>query len=167
MPDISYNPPSPQLIADGRSTIYLVGCTKGKKQDAMAAKDIYMESPRFCHSRCIVESTGERWFILSAKHGLLSPERHIQPYDKAMRDLSESEQQQWAQGVIAALDQFLDGVNRVYFLTDEDYYKRLLDPLAERGITTETPLANLNEDKLKQWLKDRCEEIQSRGIAWK
>ena len=159
--------PSRPVNSSRPGILYLVSCTKSKHSTAMEARDLYTASTRFSNSRCIVESTGKPWFILSAKHGLLSPEKHIKPYDKAMSQLSESERQQWAQDVISALDQFLDGVDRVCFLTEKDYYELLLDPLKERGIATKTPLANLDENELKQWLKDCCEEIQSGGIAWK
>ena len=139
-------------------TLYLVSCTKSKHGTAMEAKDLYRVSARFSHSRCIVESTGEPWFILSAKHGLLRPESFIEPYERAMKDLSRPERRSWAQRVIADLDQYLDGVTRVCFLTGKGYYEFLLGPLVKRGVEIETPLAHLNQGNQLSWLKARCLE---------
>ena len=126
----------------------------------MAAKDLYAASPRFRYSRCYAESRGEPRCILSAEHGLLIPECVIKPYDRAMDGLSGWQRQQWAQRVIAALDQYLGSVNRVCFLTGKAYYEYLLAPLTARGIATEPPLASLPQGKQLAWLKARCRQVR-------
>ena len=148
--------PSRPVNSSNPGILYLVSCTKSKHGTAMEARDLYTASTRFSYSRCIVESTGKPWFILSAKHGLLRPESIIEPYERAMKDLSRPQRRLWGLQVMATLDQHLDGVTRVCFLTGRDYYEFLLGSLAERGIIAETPLSNLNQGKQNQWLKARC-----------
>ncbi len=65
-------------VAAGR--VGLVSCVKTKRSIATAAKDLYI-SPLFRGQRQAVEAGCDRWFILSAKHGLLAPNTVIAPYD--------------------------------------------------------------------------------------
>lgn len=141
-------------------TLYLVSCTNKKQDTTMAAKDLYAASPRFRYSVCYAESTGTPWYILSAEHGLLNPETVVEPYDRSMKDLSRWQRQQWAERVSAALDQCLDGVDSVCFLTGKDYYEYLLTPLATRGIAYDLPLARLRQGEQVSWLKARCLQFQ-------
>lgn len=64
------------------SKAVLVQCTNSKRDETVAAKDIYDESAYFCKMRAYAEATGDSWFILSAKHGLVDPEEIVKPYDE-------------------------------------------------------------------------------------
>ena len=68
------------------------------------ARDVYA-SPLWKCRRELAERLGVPWFILSAKHGLLDPETHIEPYDLALADLSPADRWAWSQCV---MDQFKD-----------------------------------------------------------
>lgn len=58
----------------------LVGCVKSKRGTAAPARDLYT-SALFRGRRRYVELTCDRWFILSARHGLVEPEEILEPYD--------------------------------------------------------------------------------------
>lgn len=58
--------------------IVLVGCAKSKRPHGAAAKDLYT-SDYFSKMRAYAESTGRPWFILSAEHGLVSPDGLLEP----------------------------------------------------------------------------------------
>src|SRR5437879_2590214 len=57
----------------------LVGCVKSKRSVPTAAADLYT-STLFVGRRRWVEASCERWFILSAKHGVVPPDELIEPY---------------------------------------------------------------------------------------
>jgi hypothetical protein len=67
----------------------LVGCASMKLKRPAPARDLYV-SPLFRKASAYAEATCERWFILSAKHGLVDPDEVIEPYDvrlgRATRD---------------------------------------------------------------------------------
>ena len=69
--------------------IVLIQCTKTKREERAAARDLYDESAYFRDYRDYAETFGDEWYILSAKHGLLHPETEIAPYDE--RGLSEGQ----------------------------------------------------------------------------
>ncbi len=54
-------------------TVYLVSCVGKKRTSPAPAKDLYV-SEWFLRVRRCVEATSCRWFILSAKYGLVPPE---------------------------------------------------------------------------------------------
>jgi hypothetical protein len=59
----------------------LVGCVKKTLTHRAPAEDLYV-SPLFVGRRRYVEGSCDRWFILSAEHGLVTPERELEPYDE-------------------------------------------------------------------------------------
>lgn len=68
--------------------ICIVGCTKMKRMDRAAARDLYDPSPLFRGRRTYVEleHPGTPWVIMSALYGIVLPTNRIDPYDMTMRD---------------------------------------------------------------------------------
>lgn len=60
--------------------LVLVSCSKTKLPQAAPARDLYCSS-LFRASRAYAEAFGDRWAILSAKHGVVLPETVLEPYD--------------------------------------------------------------------------------------
>lgn len=60
--------------------IGLVGCASQKLQRPAPARDIYV-SQLFKKASAYAEKTCDRWYILSAKHGLVHPDTVLEPYD--------------------------------------------------------------------------------------
>jgi hypothetical protein len=73
--------------------IALVGCGSKKldleEGETAPAKDLYT-SNYFRLKREYVETCCDRWRILSAKHGLLSPDEEIEAYDASLNPRSDS-----------------------------------------------------------------------------
>jgi len=74
--------------------VFIVPCTQGKTWDrepargATPAKDAYTD-PCFLKWRQHVEATGEPWYVLSTKHGLLAPDDRVPgPYDVPLAAIS-------------------------------------------------------------------------------
>lgn len=94
--------------------IGLVGCVKTKGPRAVAAADLY-RSALFLGRRRAVEATCDRWFILSAKHGLVDPVRRLGPYDVTLNRMSVAQRRRWADGVLDGLEQELGNLRRCLF----------------------------------------------------
>jgi hypothetical protein len=82
--------------------IGLVGCGKRKLRHAAPAQELYV-GPLFRGRRAYVDRTCSRWFILSAKHGLVDPEQVLEPYDMTLDDASAEERRRWSRWVIGEL----------------------------------------------------------------
>lgn len=83
--------------------IGLVGCVSKKRDTPLPARDLYV-STLFLGRRSAVERTCSRWFILSAKHGLLTPDEVVAPYDQTLMRATTAERRAWSRAVLNALD---------------------------------------------------------------
>jgi uncharacterized protein DUF6884 len=121
--------------------IGLVGCVKSKGLAAAPAADLYV-SPLFVGRRRLVEETCDRWFILSALHGLLDPDEVLEPYDQSLVEAAVGERRAWSQQVLASLDQELGDIRGVVFEVHAGVAYRdfgLVDGLRGRGAAVEVP----------------------------
>lgn len=82
--------------------IGLVSCTRAKVDHETTAKDLY-RGLSFISARAIVEEICDEWFILSAKHGLLHPNRLIGPYDVDLREFHRDDLDAWTSDVLTEL----------------------------------------------------------------
>ena len=116
--------------------VYLVSCVGKKLSGRHMAKDIYI-SPMFKLSRAYVEEkmeNGDRWFILSALYGLLSPEMEIEYYDMTLNKMSAEEREKWAQNVYQKLrDEIKDG-DELVFLAGRNYCQYLCEFLRRDNV---------------------------------
>ena len=125
--------------------IGLVGCVKSKLDTAAPAQDLYT-SPLFLRRREWVERTCDRWFILSALHGLVEPDQELKPYDLALSDVGRAERREWSEGVTRALDAAVGPLDdHVFELHAGDAYVDfgLAEGLEKRGATIERPMSGL------------------------
>lgn len=68
----------------------------------MPAAQLYT-SALFRGRRAYVEASCARWWVLSALHGLVRPDRVLEPYDLSLKQLSAAERRQWSAQVLADL----------------------------------------------------------------
>jgi hypothetical protein len=75
-----------------------------KLDHAAPARELYC-SPLFRAARAYVEQKygPDRWLILSARYGLLEPDRVIEPYDVTLHRFSAVQRRVWAERVASAL----------------------------------------------------------------
>jgi hypothetical protein len=76
-------------------TVYLISCVSKKRSTPAHARELYI-SDWFMKAREYVESTGSPWFILSAEHGLVSPERALAPYERTLNAMPKPERAELA-----------------------------------------------------------------------
>lgn len=125
----------------------LVGCVKSRRPVRAPAKDLYT-SALFRGRRESVEASCDRWFILSAKHGLLDPDEPIEPYDVRLADASAPERQQWSREVVADLERRLGNLSGLTFEVHAGAAYRdngVVTGVRSRGAAVENPTEGLNQ----------------------
>jgi hypothetical protein len=131
----------------------LVGCVKKKATSAMPAADLYI-SPLFLKERRVVERSCDRWYILSAKHGLVRPTEIIHPYSQTLSGAPAPSKARWSQSVLAALTTDLDGLEGKHFEIHAgmNYWTfGLVDGLLAAGASVDVPTAGMPIGKKLQY----------------
>lgn len=136
----------------------LVSCVKRKVPAPAPARDLYT-SDLFRLMRQYAENSAERWFILSAKHGLVSPDKVIAPYEQTLNSMTASERKLWARGITEQLGAILSNQAQVLLLAGRRYREHLEPWLLARGCQVEVPLRGLPIGRQLQWLKKANEAV--------
>lgn len=131
----------------------LVSCVSRKQSHRALAKDMYA-SDWFMKARTLVEAQGWPWFILSAQHGLLHPDKKIAPYEKTLNNMLKAERQAWADDVMEALERHLGAVRTIVFFAGQRYREFLAPKLQKRGIQCDVPMEGLKIGEQLAWLND-------------
>ena len=84
------------------TTIGLVGCAAAKLSRPARARDLYT-SQLFRKASAYAEANSDRWYVLSAKYGLVSSEEVIAPYDMKLGHKSGPPIWDWAANVATQL----------------------------------------------------------------
>ena len=144
--------------------LVLVGCVKTKRSETNAAKDLY-KSRLWRRRRAYAESLECPWYILSAKHGLLDPDKRIEPYDISLNDLRAAARRAWSIRVLSELK------SRVPSLRDKlieihagaTYVTYGLEEgLREAGATVHRPLARMSGIGRQQaWYREQLRRYGS------
>lgn len=140
------------LKVPGVETVCLVACTSRKGLYPAAAEFIY-RSPLFVAGRNYAETRCDRWFILSAKHGLLSPKDEIAPYDESLHNMDEVQISRWARSVHKQLTSKVTSKANVVFLAGLAYRSYLEPLLREEGRETAAPMSALGIGSQVAWLQ--------------
>jgi len=147
------------------TTVAFVACSKTKLEQAAAARNLY-QGKLFLAARAWAEARCDRWYILSARHGLVAPTRKLEPYDESLETRSEQERREWAWRVFHQIrdlrehQMFPDpeATYEIIFLTGQNYRRYLAGDLRAAGYTVSEPLAGLpyarQVARLKQWLQE-------------
>jgi hypothetical protein len=129
--------------------IGLVGCVKAKAAYARPAAELYT-SALFRGRRRYVERTCDRWFVLSAKHGVIEPVELVEPYDETLKTKSRAHRRAWSAMVIDQLEAALGPLgDHTYEIHAGAEYRDfgLLDELRRRGVSIEIPTEGLQIGK--------------------
>ncbi|WP_144900870.1 DUF6884 domain-containing protein [Halobellus captivus] len=114
--------------------LVIVGCGAAKRDEPTPASDLYT-STYFAKKREYAETIGDAWLVLSAEHGLIAPDRVIDPYETNIDDLDEDELDVLAHEVGMSLIDWIANeigkgvdVEEIVVLAG----RRYIDPLHER-----------------------------------
>ena len=129
----------------------LISCVKSKLSHSAPARALYT-SGWFRKVRDIVEASGARWFVLSSRYGLVAPDAEIAPYDYTLNTVGVDERKGWATNVLDKLLPELASEMRVVMFAGRRYREFLVEPLRQRGIEVEVPMAKLTRGEQLAWL---------------
>jgi hypothetical protein len=132
--------------------VILIGCVQTKNAVASAASDLFV-GPLFEGRRRYAAARGLRWYILSAKFGLLAPGDVIGPYDMDLATQSPGYRKAWGQFVAAQLDEREHALRRrmIEVHAGAAYVDPLRAPLADRGAVLTLPVAHLRLGEQLAW----------------
>lgn len=146
------------------AVVGLISCVSRKKAQAMEARDLY-DSPLFMKARAYVEKQCDRWYVLSAKYGLVFPAQIIEPYEETLNKKPRDERAKWAQMVWNALSQHISTGDRIIVLAGERYRDHLVPLLIQHGCTVEVPMNGLGIGRQLHWLsKQLSQSDQERDL---
>lgn len=133
-------------------TIVLIPCVKKKQNAICKAEELYV-SPLFKKNLAYAKSINPyKIFILSAKYGLLSLTKEIEPYDLTLKTFKSKELKAWAEHTVTQLQKETDlQKDKFIILCGEKYRKYLLPNIR----TYEIPLKGLGIGKQLQFLKNK------------
>lgn len=77
--------------------IALIACVKQKKEGRHAAADLYTSAWFVKVREYIEQSNFDEWYILSAKHHLISPTERIESYTEHLNQYKKGQIEEWAQ----------------------------------------------------------------------
>ena len=138
------------------ANIALISCVKKKGDKKMKARCLYT-SNFFVKSLLYAEKIlkADKIFILSAKHGLLTLDEEIEPYEETLNDKNRDEQRKWAKFVYEKIEKSCDAKNDMFnILAGKKYYQDLIAYLPK----TQVIAKNLPLYKKNQWLKRQLDE---------
>lgn len=134
--------------------IILISCVSRKLAERAKAKDLYVSTLFKLNLKYAKKLSPDDIFILSAKHGLLSLEEEIEPYEQTLSNMPAHEVKHWASQVLKQLHEHCSiDETRFVFLAGERYRKYLLPHLKHVQI----PLQGLGIGKQLQKLKELVE----------
>lgn len=131
--------------------VVLIACASKKLGRAARAQELY-HSALFQKSLAYAQGLEpDVIFILSAKHGLLPPDKVIAPYDVTLNGMGVGERRAWAADVLQALRERFDlERDHFVFLAGQRYREFLLPHIR----SVELPLDGLGIGKQLQYLTE-------------
>jgi cytoplasmic iron level regulating protein YaaA (DUF328/UPF0246 family) len=132
--------------------VALVSCVKSKRPTSAPAAELYT-SALFRGLRTYAENNADRWYVLSAAHGLVRPDQVLDPYEKTLNRMRRAERDAWARSVQTALEDVLPRGADILMLAGERYREGLIPFLQNRGHVVDVPLQGLPFGKQLQFLK--------------
>ena len=137
-------------------TIALVSCVKRKTAGQCAAKDLYT-SALFRYQRAYAEKHADRWFILSAKYGLIHPDAVIEPYEQTLTGASVATRREWARRVFGQMESagLTNERKRFLWLAGQAYQRELSRLLHAHEHAA--PLTGMRIGERLAWLKAQAE----------
>jgi len=131
--------------------VCIVSCSSQKAGDAATEAERLYRSDTFILARRYAQANADRWFIFSAKHGLLAPGSRIESYDQKIAGLSARETAELTRRLARQIKKFqLKGKGRCISLCDLEYN----GVLHAAGLEIATrPVEHLDRLRKLEWLR--------------
>jgi hypothetical protein len=145
----------PALIgSDGAAPFIVIGCGRDKRVEPAAAGELYL-SRRFRASLGLARTLGAPHAILSGKHGIVTPETVLEPYDLNLADLPRAAQRLWAGQALLQL-RACSGRRKITLLAAPEYTLPLseLNQESDAPLDLEAPWMALDRPDISVWLAE-------------
>jgi hypothetical protein len=133
--------------------IAFVSCVKTKSTTPELAERLYI-SPWFRMAREWARRNAERWFILSAEHGLLSPDTLVAPYETTLNRMAIEDRKRWSSHVAWQMDELNVKGDLAVVLAGERYREFLMNQLVIRFENVKVPMKGLMMGQQLGWMKN-------------
>lgn len=147
----------------GTPRIVLVQCTNSKRRGSHPARDLYDESDYFRKQREYAAHKGDKWFVQSAKYGLLRPDDVVSDYDRHASDLTDAEE--WAEQIADAIENDAKPPAIVEILGGKDYADPLTPELERHGYDVVEPLRGQGIGTRKHSLAEMAAEVSHANLS--
>jgi hypothetical protein len=131
---------------------FLIACSREKRAERAPAKDLYL-SERFRLCRTAAEVYADKWFIVSAKHGLVHPERILSPYDTTIANMTPREFEMWNKKVTNQLARWVPKQSNIVCLGDSQYFSPLAKLDLKAGAGVHIPFRWIDPSNHLTWLR--------------
>ncbi|MBI2108680.1 MAG: hypothetical protein HYT93_00665 [Parcubacteria group bacterium] len=130
----------------------LIACSKTKRVGRYKARELYC-SPLFRFAWQYTSQHFDRVFILSAKYGLLDPERRVCDYDTTLNTMTIDARKRWSVQVAKQILQKTNTSDELHLFCGKKYREFVVALL--RGQKCFYPLHGLGIGQQLQWYKER------------
>jgi hypothetical protein len=142
------------------ASIFLVSCASTKRSETSTAENLYV-SPLFLKSKEYAKRESDRWYVLSAKYGLVSPNEEIEPYDLTLNRMSKAEREKWSSKTLAAILKISTPDDSITILAGSAYKEFLQPQLQSMGYSVSVPMQGLSIGNQLKWLNSRLAEYRA------
>jgi hypothetical protein len=153
---VVYNKIDNERSSEMTKTIALVSCVSKKNEIPMPAEKLYC-SDWFIKASAYAKQVTDEWYILSAKYGLLSPDKVIPPYNETLNNMSVMQRRTWGEKVTRDLKTVLTPGDSVIILAGDRYREHIIGHIRQMGCKVEIPMAGLKIGEQLGWLKSHLE----------
>jgi hypothetical protein len=136
--------------------IALIACASQKLSHRAKASELYTSTLFRLNLQYATCRQVDQVYILSAKHGLLSPEASIEPYNVTLNAMSAADVKRWAEQVLIQLDDCCDLQGDHFVILAGIKYRKYLVP---HMASYEVPMEGLRIGKQLQFLKNQIAEL--------
>jgi len=117
--------------------IGIIACVKDKMKFPARAEDMYVGGDfKFWKEDALNQQNVDRYFILSAKYGLLLPEQMIEPYDLNLKDQTGEYIEKWSENLTNKLSELTNTGSDHYVIYTNNLYAK---PIVELVKSYEIP----------------------------
>lgn len=144
--------------------IALISCVSKKDVIPQPTFDLY-KSTWFIKVNKYTNSLNYDYrFVLSAKHGLLSEEDIVEPYEQSLIRVKALELKSWSASVFEKLNKIILPGDVVDIYAGKAYRKYLVPLIADKGCLVNVPLIGLGIGSQLSWLDKQWKSSLSGGI---
>lgn len=141
-----------------------IGCGSKKRDIRSRAKDLYIGQyfkTTLEYAKSI--SSEENIFILSAKHGIISLDKELDPYNFTLKGKKELEKKKWAYRVIKQCEEIgITKEEKIIFICGRDYNKYLKRYFRNHEIPFENLAMGRQMKRIRQLLNGEENEKNKR-----